>query len=51
MKLKPFIANIAESGVERVPGTAVFMTPDPECAARLLHSLKHYKACTNRSSS
>ncbi len=45
MQLRPFITNIAESGVERVPGTAVFMTPDPESVPHaLLHSLKHYKA-------
>ena len=45
MQLRPFIASIAEGGVERVPGTAVFMTPDPESVPHaLLHSLKHYKA-------
>ncbi len=45
MQLRPFITNIAEGGVERVPGTAVFMTPDPESVPHaLLHSLKHYKA-------
>ena len=45
MQLRPFITSIAESGVERVPGTAVFMTPDPESVPHaLLHSLKHYKA-------
>jgi KUP system potassium uptake protein len=44
MQLRPFITNIAEGGVERVPGTAVFMTPDPESVPHaLLHSLKHYK--------
>jgi len=45
MQLRPFITSIAEGGVERVPGTAVFMTPDPESVPHaLLHSLKHYKA-------
>ncbi|MDO8298904.1 potassium transporter Kup, partial [Lacisediminimonas sp.] len=45
MALKPFIANITESGVERVPGTAVFLSPDPESVPHaMLHSLKHYKA-------
>jgi len=44
MQLPPFIASIAEGGVERVPGTAVFMTPDPDSVPHaLLHSLKHYK--------
>lgn len=44
MQLRSFITSIAEGGVERVPGTAVFMTPDPESVPHaLLHSLKHYK--------
>jgi KUP system potassium uptake protein len=44
LKLKPFIEDIARSGVGRVPGTAVFMTPDPESVPHaMLHSLKHYK--------
>lgn len=45
MELKPFVASIVEGGVERVSGTAVFMTPNPENVPHaLLHSLKHYKA-------
>jgi KUP system potassium uptake protein len=45
MALKPFIASIVEGGVERVPGTAVFMTPNPDYVPHaMLHSLKHYKA-------
>lgn len=45
MELQPFIASITEGGVERVPGTAVFMTPNPATVPHaLLHSLKHYKA-------
>lgn len=45
MALKPFIASITEGGVERVPGSAVFMTPNPESVPHaMLHSLKHYKA-------
>ena len=45
MELKPFIASIVEGGVERVPGTAVFMTPNPDYVPHaMLHSLKHYKA-------
>ncbi len=44
MELKPFVSSIVEGGVERVPGTAVFMTPNLENVPHaLLHSLKHYK--------
>ncbi|KAB2924422.1 MAG: potassium transporter Kup, partial [Dechloromonas sp.] len=44
MQLQPFIASLEAGGVERVPGTAVFMTPDPAAVPHaLLHSLKHYK--------
>ena len=45
MQLKPFIADISASGVSRVPGNPVFMTPNPDAVPHaLLHSLKHYKA-------
>jgi KUP system potassium uptake protein len=45
LQLKPFIADIAESGISRVPGTAIFLTPDPESVPHaMLHSIKHYKA-------
>ncbi len=45
MALTPFIGSIADSGLERVPGTAVFMTPNPDNVPHaMLHSLKHYKA-------
>ena len=45
MELKPFIENITESGVERVSGTAVFLTPNLKLVPHaMLHSLKHYKA-------
>ena len=38
-------AKSAHSSAARVPGTAVFMTPNPEVVPHaLLHSLKHYKA-------
>ena len=44
LELKPFIEDIAASGIGRVPGTAIFMTPDPDSVPHaLLHSLKHYK--------
>lgn len=49
MPLKPFIANLLEGGVTRVPGTALFLTQDPERVPQaLLHSLKHYKALHER---
>ncbi len=44
LELKPFIEDIAGGGIERVPGTAIFLTPDPEAVPHaLLHSLKHFK--------
>lgn len=44
MALAPFVASITAGGVDRVPGSAVFMTPNPESVPHaLLHSLKHYK--------
>jgi KUP system potassium uptake protein len=44
MQLRPFIADIAESGINRVPGTAIFMTTDVDAVPHaMLHSLKHYK--------
>ncbi len=49
MELKPFINNITHGGVERVSGTAVFLTPNPESVPHaMLHSLKHYKALHER---
>ena len=45
LQLKPFIDDVTQSGVSRVPGTAIFMTPDPDSVPHaMLHSLKHYKA-------
>jgi KUP system potassium uptake protein len=44
LQLKPFIEDMAGSGIERVPGTAIFLTPDPDAVPHaLLHSLKHFK--------
>jgi KUP system potassium uptake protein len=44
LQLKPFIQDIAESNIERVSGTAIFMTPNPETVPHaMLHSLKHFK--------
>ncbi|MCK6413680.1 MAG: potassium transporter Kup [Azonexus sp.] len=49
MALSPFVASLVAGGVERVPGTAVFMTQHPESVPHaLLHSLKHYKALHER---
>lgn len=45
MGLKPFIRSMTDDGVARVPGTAVFLTPNAELVPHaMLHSLKHYKA-------
>jgi KUP system potassium uptake protein len=44
LQLKPFIEDMAGSCIERVPGTAIFLTPDPDAVPHaLLHSLKHFK--------
>lgn len=44
LQLKPFIADMAGSGIERVPGTAIFLTQNPDAVPHaLLHSLKHFK--------
>jgi KUP system potassium uptake protein len=44
MALTSFASNIAENGIERVPGTAVFLTTNPgNVPHALLHSLKHFK--------
>ena len=38
------VASLERKPPARVPGTAVFLTSDPEFApTALLHSLKHYK--------
>ena len=45
LQLKPFIEDVSLNGISRVPGSAIFMTPDPDSVPHaLLHSLKHYKA-------
>ncbi|HZQ11978.1 MAG TPA: potassium transporter Kup [Pseudolabrys sp.] len=44
MPLKSLVANLEKKSPPTVPGTAVFLTSDPEFApTALLHSLKHYK--------
>ncbi len=42
--LDALVRNLDKKAIHRVPGTAVFLTSDPENApTALLHSLKHYK--------
>ena len=42
--LKSLVASLEKKAPHKVPGTAVFLTSDPEFApTALLHSLKHYK--------
>ncbi len=42
--LEFLVANLEKKPPQRVPGTAVFLTSDPDFApTALLHSLKHYK--------
>jgi len=42
IELEPFVASLGDLGA-RVPGTAIFMTPDDDKVPHaLLHSLKHY---------
>jgi KUP system potassium uptake protein len=44
MPLNSLVAMLERSPPHRVPGTAVFLTSDPQTApTALLHSLKHYK--------
>src|SRR6185312_9249060 len=44
MPLASLVAKLERKPPTRVPGTAVFLTSDPEFApTALLHSLKHYK--------
>jgi KUP system potassium uptake protein len=44
MPLASLVASLEKKPPQRVPGTAVFLTSDPEFApTALLHSLKHYK--------
>ncbi|MEJ2623791.1 MAG: KUP/HAK/KT family potassium transporter, partial [Pseudolabrys sp.] len=44
MPLESLVANLEKNAPPKVPGTAVFLTSDPDFApSALLHSLKHYK--------
>jgi KUP system potassium uptake protein len=43
--LEGLVASLEKKPPQRVPGTAVFLTSDPQFApTALMHSLKHYKA-------
>ncbi len=49
MPLESFIDSIGKGAVAIVPGSAVFLTPQPETVPHaLLHSLKHYKSLHER---
>ena len=49
LELLPFIESLGMGGATRVPGTAVFMTPNPHNVPQaMLHSLKHYKVVHER---
>jgi KUP system potassium uptake protein len=44
MPLEGLVASLEKKPPQRVPGTAVFLTSDPQFApTALMHSLKHYK--------
>ena len=47
--LRDLVASLEKRPPQRVPGTAVFLTGDPDSApTALLHSLKHYKVLHER---
>ncbi len=49
MPLDAFVQSMRGGSVPTVPGTAVFLTPNPEQVPHsLLHSLKHYKSLHER---
>jgi len=49
LALAPFIRNLADHPAIRVPGTAVFLTANPESIpSSLLHNLKHNKVLHER---
>jgi KUP system potassium uptake protein len=49
MPLSSLVSNLEKKSPPVVPGTAVFLTSDPEFApTALLHSLKHYKVLHER---
>lgn len=47
--LLPFVEGLAASHMSRVPGTAVFLTPDPSAVPHaLLHNIKHNRVLHQR---
>ncbi len=47
--VRQFVAGLGAENITRVPGTAVFLTPNPDNVPHaLIHSLKHYKALHQR---
>lgn len=47
--IETLLRSLSSSSINRVPGTAVFLTPDPEVApTALLHNLKHNKVLHER---
>jgi KUP system potassium uptake protein len=49
LPLDMFVRDVANPGVPDIPGTAVFMTPNPTIVPHaLLHSMKHYKCLHER---
>jgi KUP system potassium uptake protein len=47
--LHAFVENVTASNMATIPGTAIFMTPNPDMTPHaLLHSLKHYKSLHQR---
>jgi KUP system potassium uptake protein len=49
LALEPFIESLGYGDMTRVPGTAVFMTPNPKGVPQaLLHNLKHNKVLHER---
>jgi KUP system potassium uptake protein len=49
MPLDALVKSVGMGGVPSVPGTAIFMTSNPDIAPHpLLHSLKHYKCLHER---
>jgi len=47
--LEPFLKSLLANPLQRIPGTAVFLTATPEVTPHaLLHSLKHYRVLHER---
>jgi KUP system potassium uptake protein len=47
--LQQFVENVSASTINSIPGTALFMTPNPDMTPHaLIHSLKHYKSLHER---